>query len=781
MKLRLKIRQKIQLFVLLTTFIIYSLAVGYISIKSKNMAFEDATQISDNYVKGAARQVEIHLEKYLTTVKNLSHTFATYKTMQEENRREVIGDMMINTLKSNPDFLAVWSTWEPNSIDSLDSLYAGKKGSTVIGNFGRLYYKDNGQIIFDKSVESNADEIYSGNYYQLPKKTQKPIILEPYYYSYTDNEADKTHETSIVAPVLSNNRFLGVVGADISLNQFQKIIEQVKPYKNSIAFLMSNNGTYVANPTEKFIGKKVNEVFPEEAEEHKIMEHIEKGELLSYTVEGLDGSLYYDVYAPIEIGSIDKPWSIGVAVPIEKVMEKATRSFWISILVGVAGLLILSLVIYYISNSITKPVLNITDYLNRLSQGNIGSDMYVDIDSGDEIEEMGKALNKSISGLLEKTRFAKDIGNGNYDTSVELLSDNDVLGKSLIDTRDKLKKARKEEEERKKEEEKRKWANEGLARFGDILRQNHENINDLAYAVIRNLIKYLDANQGGLFIKNDENEEDVYYELAAAYAYNRRKYQIKEFRLGEGLIGTCAIEQKTIYMTELPDSYIEITSGLGDANPSSLLIVPLMVEDNVLGVLEIASFNKFEKYEIEFIERIAQNIASTLSSTKTNERTAQLLEKTQQQAEEMSSQEEEMRQNMEELKATQEEAARKSAEMEGYIKALNSTSYVAEYDLNGKIIFVNDAYLELFNISRDEAIGKHHADNIDFTEEQKEQYEQFWEDLLNGKIKRQKTQVTIKGKRFVFMESYTPIYDQEGNIQKVIKIANDVSDYEKYS
>jgi PAS domain S-box-containing protein len=404
--------------------------------------------------------------------------------------------------------------------------------------------------------------------------------------------------------------------------------------------------------------------------------------------------------------------------------------------------------------------------------------MYIEIDSGDEIEEMGNALNKSIKGLLEKTKFAGDIGNGNYDTSIELLSDDDVLGKSLIDMRDKLKKAREEEEERKKEEEKRRWANEGLARFSDILRQNHENINELAYAVIRNLVKYLEANQGGLFVKNDENEEDIFYELAAAYAYNRRKYQIKEVKPGEGLIGTCAIERKTIYMTELPDNYIEITSGLGDANPTCLLIVPLMVEEDVLGVVEIASFNKFEQYEIDFVERIAQNIASTLSNTKTSERTAQLLEKTQQQAEEMSSQEEEMRQNMEELKATQEEAARKSAEMEGYIKALNSTSYVAEYDTNGKIIFVNDAYLDLFSITREEAIGKHHSDNIDFTEEQKKQYDQFWNDLMDGKIKRQKTQVTIKGQTFIFIESYTPIYDQEGNIQKIIKIANDVSDYE---
>lgn len=216
---------------------------------------------------------------------------------------------------------------------------------------------------------------------------------------------------------------------------------------------------------------------------------------------------------------------------------------------------------------------------------------------------------------------------------------------------------------------------------------------------------------------------------------------------------------------------------MGGSNPKSILIVPLKVEEEVLGVIEIASFNPFEKHEIEFVEKIGQNIASTLASVRISERTAQLLEKTQQQAEEMAAQEEEMRQNMEELQATQEEAARKTGEMEGFIKALESTSFIAEYDLNGKIIHVNNAYLDLFGITREEAIGTHHSENIDFTKEQKEQYQQFWNDLKKGIIKKEKTQVTINGKSYLFMESYTPIYSEEGDIYKILKIANDISEY----
>ncbi|MBU8893457.1 MAG: HAMP domain-containing protein [Bacteroidales bacterium] len=455
MKIKLKIRHKIQFFVLLTTIVVYASAIGYISTKSKNMAFDDAITISDNYVRGAADEVKIYLEKYFTSVKDLSNTFKVYKDIEEVNRRDVISNIMIKSLQSNPDFLSVWSTWEPWSIDSLDNLYINKTGSSIVGNFGHLYYKEKGLVVLDESIESNAVSVYSEHYYQLPKKTGKPVILDPYYYSYTKNKSEEVLETSIVSPIIVDNRFLGVIGVDIQLAQFQEIINNIKPFENSIAFLMSNNGVYVANPNPEFIGKTVIELFPDEAKEQGVMEHIASGEFLSYSVVGLDGSMYYVAYSPIQIGNTDTPWSLGIAVSIDHVMSKANRNFMISRIVGFVGLLILSLVIYYISNNITNPILKITSFLKKLSKGHIDTNMYVDIKSGDEIEEMGEALNKSITGLIEKTVFARDIGNGNFETDVELLSDQDILGESLIDMRDKLKKAQEEENLRKAEEEKR--------------------------------------------------------------------------------------------------------------------------------------------------------------------------------------------------------------------------------------------------------------------------------------------------------------------------------------
>ena len=331
------------------------------------------------------------------------------------------------------------------------------------------------------------------------------------------------------------------------------------------------------------------------------------------------------------------------------------------VVLGYAALLIGNIVVKRI---VQQPVSTTTQAIDRLSQGEL--DVQIDEElkkSNDEIGRMNIALSNMIEYLKETGEFARQVGEGNFEHNIETLSEKDHLRNVLLEMRDKLKEASELEAEKRKEEEQRRWSNEGMTKLNDILRQQ-EDITELSYKIISFLVQYLDANQGGLFVRNSDDENDVFYELQAAYAFNKRKYIEKTFRPGEGLVGTCAIEKERIYMINIPDDYIEITSGLGGSNPKALLIVPMKIEEDVYGVIEIASFNTFEEYQIEFVEEASLSIASTLSASETNRKTKELLEKTQQQAEEMSSQEEEMRQNMEELQATQEESTRKAQEYE---------------------------------------------------------------------------------------------------------------------
>jgi hypothetical protein len=211
------------------------------------------------------------------------------------------------------------------------------------------------------------------------------------------------------------------------------------------------------------------------------------------------------------------------------------------------------------------------------------------------------------------------------------------------------------------EDRQRQWASEGLAKFALLLRSQNLD-EDVFYArIIGELVKYIGAIQGSLFLLRNENGEQ-YLELAGAYAYDKRKFLEKRVDTGQGLLGQAVLEKSFIYMTRVPDRYVQITSGLGEANPSNILIVPLQVNEEIFGVVEFAAFDKLEPYQIDFVEKAGESIASALFNLQTNVRMKALLEESMRQQEMMKTQEEEMRQNLKELMATQEEMERKYRE-----------------------------------------------------------------------------------------------------------------------
>jgi PAS domain S-box-containing protein len=414
--------------------------------------------------------------------------------------------------------------------------------------------------------------------------------------------------------------------------------------------------------------------------------------------------------------------------------------------------------------------------LGNLARGKVDSQDKLKDHSNDEVGQMSRSVNTLIDGLDKTAGFAREIGRGNLDTPFELLSDEDMLGNSLMEMRQSLKKARGKEQERKKQEEKQNWATTGLARFGDILRQQTDDMEEFAYSIVSNLVDYTGANQGGLYVINDDDQQDPFIEMLACYAYDRRKMIEKRIEMQEGLVGQVIQEKERIYLEEIPQEYVNITSGLGHTTPRCLLIVPLKVNEEVYGAIELAAIHPMEEHVIRFVEDVAEDIASTLKTTKINLQTSRLLEQSQQQSEELAAQEEEMRQNMEELKATQEEAARRNAEIEGLVGALRRTNIVIEYDLKGYIRDANENFLNLVGMQKEEVIGLHHFDHMEFTEEKRKHYAGFWEDLRKGQTRKETTTIRVRGKKYTFIETYTPIMDQYGQPEKVLKISTDITD-----
>ncbi len=338
-------------------------------------------------------------------------------------------------------------------------------------------------------------------------------------------------------------------------------------------------------------------------------------------------------------------------------LRNSTRNLRnITLILGFAIIVLGLLSAYLLVRNITGPINYIKDVVVKLGRGELVDDKRKNF-SNDEIGEMAIATDNLVSGLKATTGFAENIGNGKYDSEFTPLSDHDVLGNALLNMRGNLAKVA-------EEDKKRNWTTEGIAKFGEILRSNNSDVQKLCDEIIGNLVKYLKANQGALYIidETDENEEKT-MSMISCYAWDKKKFINQKIHRGEGLAGQAWQEMDTIYLTDVPQNYIKITSGLGDANPTSILIMPLKVNDQIYGVAELASFSAMADFEIDFVKKVAESIASTVSTVKINERTQKLLTESQQMTEEMRAQEEEMRQNMEELQATQEGMKRQENDM----------------------------------------------------------------------------------------------------------------------
>jgi GAF domain-containing protein len=247
-------------------------------------------------------------------------------------------------------------------------------------------------------------------------------------------------------------------------------------------------------------------------------------------------------------------------------------------------------------------------------------------------------------------------------SSEKLLKDMDEKNQSLKESEQVLKENLKKVEEAQIGEQKRNWASEGLAKIAHIL-QDTKNKDQVYDQLIGGLVTYMKANQGGIYVVDErETIQNSLLKLTSCYAYTRKKFIEQSYEAGQGLIGQAYLEKEYIYLTQVPADYIRITSGLGEATPRAILIMPLKVNDKVEGIIELASFNEFEDHQISFIEKVGENIASYIQNDRINEKTRLLLEESQHQAEMLRAQEEEMRQNLEELAATQEEMNRKENE-----------------------------------------------------------------------------------------------------------------------
>jgi len=319
---------------------------------------------------------------------------------------------------------------------------------------------------------------------------------------------------------------------------------------------------------------------------------------------------------------------------------------------------------------------------------------------------------KKIESMAE---FAKQIGEGNYNTQLDISTHNDALAQSLLVMRENLISNQKKENEQS-------WIAEGKDTISEILRTNVK-IDELSNKVIQSLVKYIHVVQGALYLYDEKNKVLINF---ATYAYNRKKYINQEFKIGHGLIGECAYEMDYIYRTEIPEDYSTITSGiLGDQKPQSILLVPLVTDEKLQGIIEFASTKKeIPDQTIRLLKELGEIIARTIFNLKVTQRTEQLLAESQKMTAELQENEEQLRQNAEEMRATQEELQKSNEQLEANIQKVenaqkrlyslleNASEIISIYDENMVLTYESPSVIKILGYTPEEMMGGKDMDRL---------------------------------------------------------------------
>ena len=383
-----------------------------------------------------------------------------------------------------------------------------------------------------------------------------------------------------------------------------------------------------------------------------------------------------------------------------------------------------------------------------------------------------KDCNKILSKLKEEinhaTEFIQQIEVGELDATYPELDDaSSNLSKALVSMRDHLKKISETDNQRK-------WVADSLSIFEDIIRSNHSNLEDFCYEIILNVAKHVKVNQGSIYVLDDENKN---LDLKACYAYERKKHVEQSFEIGEGLVGQTFLEKETVLLEEIPENYITITSGLGSAEPNTIIIIPLKFNNDVVGIMELASFHKFLQHQVEFLEKLSESIASAISNFLVTERTHQLLTKSQKQADDLSKQEDELRKNMQELSSTQDQMKQlleKSQAQEQFMNNLinSTTDIVYTIDENYQLVHFNDAYYKYCKkLGEPPKIG---AKAKDFLGECKEETQKDWLRALQGET-FEKTEFN-KSTSTYYLSTYTPLKYLDGKIHACAVFSKNITE-----
>ena len=598
----------------------YSVDTGQRSLKElvgKNSMF-----LAEEMLRKMDQNIFLNIE----TLKRSTNAFLLQKVISEENREfERLNNISEYIDKKDREWVA---SPKDETTPFMQGLIDNGLSNILRRKFVTFYFKKRGVAVFREVLVTNkygaivALTEKTADYRQDDKKWWQAAKEKGFYVG--DVEYAERVGTNVIPMGIriddQEGNFIGVLKALVTSEEIiRRSVITTKKFDTTQIKLLTKNGRLVYS-TKAFR-------FLENISGKRLFKEIKGEDGFFISMEGGKEWLFSYVrsrgYGDFEgLG-----WILVVGHEVDEVLKSSFELRNNLMVVSLILIIAVFIIAFLISRSITKPITILTKGVEIIDKGDL--EHRVEIKTKDEIGRLGTAFN-SMVGNLQKASL---------------------------------------------ESERHNFINNGQTELDDRMRGD-QPIDELCKNIITFVAKYLKVQVGTLYV----NDGEGLFRLKAGYAYKTLKKLPSEFKTGEGLIGQAAQEKMSKVLTNVPEDYITVISGLGEKKPRNILIIPFVYDEIVAAVLEIGSFDEFSELQTTFLEQISERIAIALNSAQSRVELGNALEKRQSQTEEMESQQEELRASNEEL----EEQTQRLQASEEQLKTQQEELQALNEELAGK-------------------------------------------------------------------------------------------------